>query len=665
MGIVLVCLLAYVPIEVTLNGKPAVLRAEVVGDGEHVVEVDRIFLHVGDGRGLVLRTEEGRVYLGDRLAGVFVGADEDPFEGLTPEQIRGLRGVRVGACDARAAERLSALEPSTSVVTLSGLVECPPLPDSVRHVRIESSSSTDATEFAPLAALKSLRSLGVRILTQKAFDAAWIEPCSELRWLDLSYRKIANPAKLASLTRLRTLLVSGSSGLTDASFARCMPELRILAAQGSALSDLSGFAGHPAIETIDADMAGVKRLPGGELPALRLLRFLSGIVPAAEVEAFAKRNPKCRLIERWDGLLRESLRDADRIRVRSGGLCHRREDKERTLGEEADSAKVRELIESIAVEPGESGFHCMCCGEPTLEIYKGKELIASLGYHHGQSLRWADWPGDAMLTEASADGLADWLAAHGAPEPREDLKRQRESERAARRRIDRYGEILGKETLQAFREARDGGLTEVFVARVPDAAVRAGMALRLYGCDDAPWNLSFSLDEWLATAALPAVTAEDFETALAKADADPWLANGAARWMFWDRKLDKEAGAAFRKHLDLLARHALSHPDAHARRETLEALAGMSGDDVAGVLSDLLQGKLTPRDVPEAERGTPGGMAVFKPRKLPDGSDRALAAHLLAQMGRKECLEAIEALLKTAAESDEELLKAAVAKLRE
>ena len=77
IGIVLVCLLAYVPLEVTLNGKPAVLQAEVVGDAEHVVEVDGIFLYVGDGRGLVLRTEEGRVYLGNRLAGVFAGADDD------------------------------------------------------------------------------------------------------------------------------------------------------------------------------------------------------------------------------------------------------------------------------------------------------------------------------------------------------------------------------------------------------------------------------------------------------------------------------------------------------------------------------------------------------------------------------------------------------------
>jgi hypothetical protein len=60
-----------------------------------------------------------------------------------------------------------------------------------------------------------------------------------------------------------------------------------------------------------------------------------------------------------------------------------------------------------------SGFHCMCCGEPSIEFYRGERLVLTLGFHHGQSLRWVGgWPGDGALITDSARFLVKWLADH-------------------------------------------------------------------------------------------------------------------------------------------------------------------------------------------------------------------------------------------------------------
>ena len=111
--------------------------------------------------------------------------------------------------------------------------------------------------------------------------------------------------------------------------------------------------------------------------------------------------------------LGDALRCATRIRVRSGGLCHRRRADERTLFESAESSAVKELAELVMIDSSTRGFHCMCCGKPTLEFYRGDVLVAELGFHHGQSLRWRGWPGDAALEAEQGARLCAWLKEHG------------------------------------------------------------------------------------------------------------------------------------------------------------------------------------------------------------------------------------------------------------
>jgi hypothetical protein len=116
--------------------------------------------------------------------------------------------------------------------------------------------------------------------------------------------------------------------------------------------------------------------------------------------------------ERWETPLKKTLIEADRIRIRTGGTCHRQVALERTLLEVTDARKVREVIRMIRIDEMHSGPQCECCGSPSIEFYHGQKLILTLGCHHGRSLRWSGgWPGDARLTSESIAQLSACLAA--------------------------------------------------------------------------------------------------------------------------------------------------------------------------------------------------------------------------------------------------------------
>lgn len=120
----------------------------------------------------------------------------------------------------------------------------------------------------------------------------------------------------------------------------------------------------------------------------------------------------------YDDALAAAVVGADRIRVRTGGTCHRSEAEEETILEERDPGQVREFLRQIRIDDRKSGFHCMCCGDFSFEVYRGEELLVTIGLHHGRSLRWSEgWKGDGLMTEGSAAYLKKWFLAHGVVVP--------------------------------------------------------------------------------------------------------------------------------------------------------------------------------------------------------------------------------------------------------
>lgn len=110
--------------------------------------------------------------------------------------------------------------------------------------------------------------------------------------------------------------------------------------------------------------------------------------------------------------LRQAVAGADRIRVRTGGTCNRDVATEKLLFEETEPARIAAVIESIRIDPVNSGSSCPCCGQLSIEFHRAGRPVVTLGYH-GRLLRWEGWRGDGALTPDAATALKAWLLSHG------------------------------------------------------------------------------------------------------------------------------------------------------------------------------------------------------------------------------------------------------------
>ena len=150
-----------------------------------------------------------------------------------------------------------------------------------------------------------------------------------------------------------------------------------------------------------------------------------------EVRKFRQANPLCVVRHRFGESLQAALKPTTRLRIRSGGTCHRREELEKTLFETKSASEIKQFLVGMQVVEGEahSGWGCFCCRSPSLEFYEGDRLIETVGFHHRLNVRWKNWPSDAALTKQSADFLLEWMASRGVTGPLEERQEAADREK--------------------------------------------------------------------------------------------------------------------------------------------------------------------------------------------------------------------------------------------
>lgn len=222
---------------------------------------------------------------------------------------------------------------------------------------------------------------------------------------------LREPERLGALVKLRALDLSWHDEVVDLEFVRRLVQLRWLDIRSSGVVSLAALAGHPGLVEIVADGAPVTTLPELPPPGLRTLSLLSTRVEDEASERLAAAAPGAVIRHRWDRALEAVAACATRIQVRSGGTCHRGGRTEKTLFASEDPAVLRELLPLLRVDEANSTAHCMCCGNFTIELYRGAEPLTVIGYHHGRSVRWEGWPGDGLLADPA--GLCQWLEGRG------------------------------------------------------------------------------------------------------------------------------------------------------------------------------------------------------------------------------------------------------------
>lgn len=615
-------------------------------------EDGRLFRVEDDGSERVVGAEVEWTYEDDKKV-VF-----DPLARLSRKELAGLRGVRMDFWPAGTEERLGLLDPSRACVVVTDNThqkgKLPPLPPKLRYLVIHESSNSGFKDLSGLSTQKDLLLLRADLMTASSFDVAWIKANAGLKHLDLGRTPLLNASDLSGLKGLRILDLSWNEDLKDLRFAAGLEALASLDIRRTGVEDLSPLEGLEKLASVNADMTPLRTLPR-KVPALKTLRVMSTRLTDPDVAAFRSANPGCRVHHRWDAALKEALEKADRVRVRSGGTCHRNADGEKTLADVKEAGEIRALVERLKVDESGSGFHCMCCGEPSFEFYRGAELTATLGFHHGQSMRWSGgWPGDGLMTPECADFVVEWLDQRGVRGPAEERRRGRLREAAQRRRAEQYREILGEGPYASLVES-PADAAKILEAAAADPAGRAKLYLRLFGGDGRSWNLYAGLDSMLQKTLLPGLEASAVASALAGLIADKGDLEGAARWMFQEGAAARYGVEDRKVWLVALAHVGLSRFREVNRRRTIRTLVELKDPLAVEPLRAFLAGELKPKSLREEDLFEPGGMVSVSPdhSDLPEeASESAWAAFALASLGDKTSLASIRALREKASGKD-------------
>lgn len=613
----------------------------------------------------------------------------DPLSEMPAEEKKHLRLVTLEARPADWKGALEHIDWSHCLLTISEKAadpkkpdRLPNLPKQLRYLDLEPSRSQGFKDFSSLAELKLLF---LDLHYSLRMDARSLGGQSELVHLIGDSITFTGIGGLETLSAMKFLKLRRGDGIPTVGFANHMPELRVLKIDQTAVSDISQLA-CPQLRLLSAMETSIDDLPAPEqVPLLKDLRILStpaGLDPET-VASFQVAHPDCEIAAEWTKALHRKVGDVDRIRVRSGGTCHRDKASEKTLVEVDDRESIDDLLKGLEINDEQSGFHCMCCGEPTIELYRDHELVASLGFHHGHSLRWPGglWPGDAAMTEASSRHLCEFLAKHGHDGPLREFEESQARERAADRYAaalseiapdrfyDELEKIIWDEEAQSWNDLEDAevvkSLSKLVHAQWPDPVTRCRKLFAIYGAlPNGSWNLSLGLDEALRDVLLPAVSGQSGEVLDDRSFNEQTL-QGIARWCLFDREGEATRKAIGDAHYSTLIQWGLSHPREDNRFMTVVILGR---DGQTELLDNFFAKPPAVRELPEEHRIEPGGMTTYLPigSDIPVGaSPKAAAAILLAKHGSEGIRNQLEKLKDQSENPDAEAYQKAIDLLKE
>ncbi len=703
---ILLLMQASTEFELTVDGKPwtpywiSPNGTRTPSEGDLLSGPKDCWFPLGQDRSLRLRTSseegDGRVFLDrDGRPSTTIGAqvswtrnDEggvvfrNPLAKMSDEEVRGLRAVALQFWSPEVLKDLRRLDGSRLAVNLHLMAPIrakapfPEMPQGLKYLRVWD-GNRHLEEFEALRALHELRVLDLDVSVP--FDVRLLADLKKLEWLSLGMLEMTNLDALGGLRALKVLRLDWRENVADLSFAKDLEALEEIQLSQTSVSDLSPLGGLRRLRVIRANGSKVKVLPRGELPALRELAVMSTAVAEEDIMAFAKAHPACHISHRWNTALHAALEDVTRFRIREGGLCHRRGG-EKVLFETKDPAIIRKFAALLDVDEEKSGDQCMCCGEPSMEFYRGSELKIEIGFHHGSALRWNGWPGDGRLRPEAADALIRLMAAHGATGPQKAEEAAVEQAKAQERKLQRALAGMTPEVVAAYRKGKDEFKAALEKA-MQDPAARAEALLRMLGTSTDSWWTQ----EWIEQVAEALLTELDEKSLKAVVESallgtDRVLRRGAGRfWIVgdgaftkWNPPADSPVRAAvvaalqearYYPHrqealrrleswrdglrgevVDARLAAGLRDPEAGVRRQALLTAGKLKHSASAGHLMDILGGKVVePLPLPSlpAEEERPAGEQPYDTvTALPEAEYAALALGYLGHAPARVLLAA-------------------------
>ena len=379
-----------------------------------VTDGDDVVMTLVDAGDLELRSGASVLLEGDRVVWARIAEDEgvvrNPLETLSAEEVRGVRGVFVGARGEAVSKSLERLDPALVTITVGkeGTTRpgdaLPPLPAKLERLWIDPGVSPSFTGgIASVGRLERLQLL--RLIDAPGLPNAVLGRLVRLRYLSAPTRPAADLGALARLTRLRELGLSWSGDVLDIGFVRALSELRRLGLGWTDVTSLAPLTDHPALREIRVSDPPVTELPGGSLPELRLLRSLGAPISAEREAAFRRLNPRCVLEIRRVDVLRAAVAGADRIRILAGDedFC------ERVVKEIEGRDAIEEFLLALDVVEDECGGAEACARDPRVLFLRGEQVLECVGFRCSGCPVWRGADGDVTLTPASHRAIEAWF----------------------------------------------------------------------------------------------------------------------------------------------------------------------------------------------------------------------------------------------------------------
>lgn len=511
-------------------------------------------------------------------------AEPDGLKGLSAEQASQLRGLSVHDWSPAVAAELKRLKPFAACWNIQGLADFqagkfPSLPQGVRYLNVTEGHSPCFENLDNLGRFSSLTYFRGRWMTPSRVSGRLFAPHRGLRFL--SCNRLTDGQSLGGLVQL-VELNSRDGVLANLQFLSGLPDLTRLSLPRCQLTDAAGLGNHAHLQEALLSYNPIQQLPSAPTPGLQRLELLGSSLQEEQLSLFRDGHPDTKVVSSHGDSLQAALSGCDHLRIRTGGTCHRRPEEEKTLIELRDPPEVARVSAFLKVVEPKEPFECMCCGEPTLEFFQGEKLVHSVGFHHGQGLRWHGWGSDCRLDPSAATLLVGWMAEHGLAGPQAQL------EAGLARRKQR--EAILERATTGFPASLKCALTGEgdFVAELersfPEPERQARALIQVLGAMDGGWNNLEELTQLLRT--FPVATVGQ-QLELALNDSNLVLRRGAARvWRTLPLKGWRPAqpGVACQAALTVLEQSR----NAQVREQAVKALSHWKG----ALTPDLVQAHL-------------------------------------------------------------------------
>lgn len=276
------------------------------------------------------------------------------------------------------------------------------------------------------------------------------------------------------------------------------------------------------------------------------------------------------------------LNQVNRVRVLDDGTMDGKAIGSTVLLECSDTPSIAMLHTCLAiVEDARTFGHCMCLGDNAIECYRDQELIATIGLHHGHSIRWDVWKHDAQLRDGQA--LLKWLADRGVSSPLQAYQAQQQRAEEARQATKRWHEAMPTCLHPYWPQMQDfqvdlEPLRHGLLISYPDHMSCVRALFGWFGSGKGPWS-GFPMYEQVAEQLLLGFPTDELVEALREHTITPAQLEGAARYF---------AGWEFHKHKpnDIqqipadLKQHLLRHSLTSSNNDKVQRAQKAFGQDI-------------------------------------------------------------------------------------